>query len=177
MRKIVSLLLTLLLFISMSTAATAATITAVPGSDSQDVMATYKPGGTSEIIYSVDIAWGSMEFTYTSATEGTWNPQTHEYGGSSQGTWSCDNDANKVTVTNHSNTAIIAELEYKAEESYDEIIGELDKGLLELESAVGTAVQSAPSDSAKLTLSGELPEVTDSVKIGSVTVTIKEPIG
>jgi hypothetical protein len=95
MRKIVSLLLTLLLFISMRTAATAATITAVPGSDSMDVMATYEPGGTSEIIYSVDISWGSMEFTYTSATEGTWDPETHTYGGSSQGTWSCDNDANK----------------------------------------------------------------------------------
>ena len=84
MRKIVSLLLTLLLFISMRTAATAATITAVPGSDSMDVMATYEPGGTSEIIYSVDISWGSMEFTYTSATEGTWDPETHTYGGSSR---------------------------------------------------------------------------------------------
>ncbi|HHT66286.1 MAG TPA: hypothetical protein GX017_09395 [Clostridiales bacterium] len=176
MRKIVSLLLTLLLFISMRTAATAATITAVPGSDSMDVMATYEPGGTSEIIYSVDISWGSMEFTYTSATEGTWDPETHTYGGSSQGTWSCDNDANKITVTNHSNTAITALLVYEAEESYDEITGTFDIELLEFETAEETEVQSAPSKSAKLTLSGELPDDTDSVKIGSVTVTINEPL-
>ena len=73
--------------------------------------------------------------------------ETHTYGGSSQGTWSCDNDANKITVTNHSNTAITALLVYEAEESYDEITGTFDIELLELETAEETEVQSAPSKS------------------------------
>ena len=51
------------------------------GSYSAEVKGTYQPGGSGAVVYSVDIAWTDMSFTYTGAGEGTWNPETHQYSG------------------------------------------------------------------------------------------------
>ena len=44
------------------------------GSYSAEVKGTYQPGGSGAVVYSVDIAWTDMNFTYTGAGEGTWEP-------------------------------------------------------------------------------------------------------
>ncbi len=71
----------------------------VPSSIGSNVYGTYQEAGSAERVYSVDINWGNMNFTYT-ASSGTWNPKTHQYEGGSEGTWTARN--NIVTVTNHS---------------------------------------------------------------------------
>src|SRR5699024_6395973 len=63
------------------------------GSYSAEVKGTYHPGGSGAVVYSVDIAWTDMNFTYTGAGEGTWNPETHQYSGSSEGAWTASNDS------------------------------------------------------------------------------------
>ncbi|MBQ8862295.1 MAG: hypothetical protein IJ021_06105 [Clostridia bacterium] len=118
-------------------------------------------------VYSVEITWGSMEFTYTPK----WNPDTHTYVHSDSG-WSCEDGANKITVANHSSAPIKVDLEYTAYE--DAVTGslELENGANQTLSAA-TAISGAPSITATLNISGALPStVTERKAIGTVTVTI-----
>ena len=83
-----------------------------PTSNSKDVTGNYIAKTEAGTVYSVDIAWGGMTFDYNAGSEGTWNATNHEYTGVVEPywSWSTDNDNNKITVTNHSNTAIDAKL-------------------------------------------------------------------
>ena len=63
-----------------------------PSNNSHDVYVTYQEGESSATIYSVDIVWESMEFTYTAASEGTWNPSTHTFIGVEGASWSFANN-------------------------------------------------------------------------------------
>ena len=174
MKKVLTIILSLaLLSMASVTAFAASPITTNGGSDSAEVKGTYVAGGTATTVYSVDITWGSMEFTYTDASQGTWNPQTHQYDDIVAANWSCAADANKIEVTNHSNAAVNAQFSYASESGYSEINGTFSKNTLDLGSAVGTEVSNAPSGSVTLSLTGELSSDTSaSTKIGTVTVTL-----
>lgn len=154
-------------------------ITDANGSDSHDVYVTYQEGESSATIYSVDIVWESMEFTYTAASEGTWNPSTHTFIDVEGASWSFAN--NKITVTNHSNTAINATFSYAPAANFDTVSGAfvdssgtaLTNATLTLNSAVDSTREQAPSGTAFLSLSGELPSRLESKTVcGTVTVTI-----
>lgn len=151
-------------------------ITEVNGTASHDVKGTYAAGSASDTVYSVDITWGSMEFTYTAASEGDWDPATHGYkNGTESGTWSCKNSGgDTITVKNHSNAAVKVELTYASESNYSSISGSFDKATLSLATAVGTHFDSAPSGTATLTISGGSLDssAAEGVKIGTVTVTL-----
>ncbi|WP_294761141.1 hypothetical protein [uncultured Gemmiger sp.] len=179
-KKKSALVLTLAMVFSLAPlSAYAETISTVSGAASCDVKATYTTdtsggaGGTGGTVYSVDIDWGDMEFTYTAAA-GRWDPATHTTTGADGGTWTVNNtDGNKITVTNHSNTAVTATINYTPASGYDSIIGSFDKTSLDLATAVGTEVSNAPSDSAALTLSGALDSATAAgTTIGTITVTL-----
>ena len=175
MKKIFAIIISLALLSTASVTAFAASpITAKDGSDSAVVKGTYVAGDASATVYSVDIAWGSMEFTYTDASKGTWNPDTHGYDGAKAATWSCATDANKIEVTNHSNANVTAQLSYAPESGYNGISGSFsDGGTLNLNSAVDTRYSAAPSGSATLSLTGDLASDTSvKTKIGVVTVTL-----
>lgn len=171
MRKILAF--TLAAAMTLTTTATA--FASDLNNGSKDVTATYHEGQTSDIIYSVDVAWGSMEFNYTSPAQGTWNPETHNYDNPGiTGTWTYAADANKLTVTNHTNAEVTAAFTYTAAADYAAVTGSFDKATLTLPTAVGTKVDAAPSASAFLTLSGELPETETAVTVGSITVTLNK---
>lgn len=154
-------------------------ITSSNGSDFRNVYVTYQEGASSPTIYSVDIVWESMEFTYTAASKGTWNPSTHTFIDVEGASWSFEN--NKITVTNHSNTAINATFSYAPAANFDTVSGAfvdssgtaLTNATLTLSSAVGSAQEAAPSDDVFLSLSGELSSSLENKTIcGTVTVTI-----
>ena len=177
-KKKSALVLTLAMVFSLAPLSAYATdtITEVGRSANHDVTATYvagSSGGAGGTVYSVDIAWGDMEFTYTAAA-GVWDPGTHTITGADGGTWSATNTGgNKIKVTNHSNTAVTATFSYAAASGYEGISGSFDKTSLDLATAVGTEVSNAPSDSAALSLSGALASNTPtSTKIGTITVTL-----
>ncbi|MCD8120590.1 MAG: hypothetical protein LUE29_14135 [Lachnospiraceae bacterium] len=89
--------------------------------NSADVTATYESSET-EIVYSVDITWGSLEFTYTEAGAQTWDPSTHTYSEAEEGGWSYEEGSNILTITNHSNSAVGGTVKCETDETYAETI-------------------------------------------------------
>ena len=180
MKKKLALVLTLAMVFSLAPlsayANTNSTIETANGTASCDVKATYvagSSGGAGTKVYSVDIVWGDMAFTYTEEA-GVWNPATHETTGAGGGIWKATSpDGNKIKVTNHSNTAVKATFSYAAAAGYDDISGSFDKATLNLATAVDTEVSNAPSDTAALTLTGALDSNTPAnTTIGTITVTL-----
>lgn len=171
MKKILALVLAVMLVVSMAVTGFAAEV----NDGSKDVTASYVKGASSDTIYSVDVTWGSMSFTYTSPAQGTWNPESHAYDGAeTTGRWSYEADANKITVTNHSNAEVSVGLAYAANTGYEAVTGSFDKETLTLATAVDTEVDAAPSASAYLTLSGELAESEEAAVVGQITVTLNK---
>lgn len=153
----------------------AAPINTLPGTSNQNVVAAYTANESASTVYSVDVAWGNMEFTYTVADEGTWNPETHQFDSASEGSWSCTEGQDKVTVTNHSNAPVEVGFSYTAETNYQGITGNFDKTKEQLATAEGTEVADAPTATAQLTLSGKLDKsVKTNTKIGTATVSLTE---
>ena len=177
MKKKTALVLTLAMVFSLvPLSAYADTIGTAGGTASHDVTATYRAdssGGAGGTVYSVDITWGDMAFTYT-AEAGIWDPAKHTYTGAEGGTWKVDKDGgNTITVTNHSNTGVTAVFSYAAAEGFTGISGSFDKESLALETAVGTEVANAPKGTAALTLDGPLDSNTPAnATIGTITVTL-----
>lgn len=174
-KKLTAVAMTGMMVFGMGTSVFAASpITEVGGSDTGDVKATYAANTKAETVYSVDITWGNMQYTYTIDSEGTWNPSTHQFvGASGEGEWSCAEGANQVKVTNHSNAAVKASFKYAAEEGYDEISGTFNKNIADLATAEGTAVEEAPTETVSLELEGALDKnVTNPTQIGTATVTL-----
>lgn len=173
-KKLTAVAMTGMMVFGMGTSVFAASqITTVGGSDTGEVKAKYVADAKAETVYSVDIEWGSMEYTYTIASEGTWDPATHTFKNASAGAWSCGEHDNEVKVTNHSNAAVKASFKYAAEEGYDEISGTFNKNIADLATAEGTAVEEAPTETVSLNLEGALDKnVTNPTQIGTATVTL-----
>lgn len=177
-KKKTALVLTLAMVFSLAPLSAYAndTIRAAGSSATHEVTATYvdgSSGGAGGTVYSVDIAWGDMAFTYTAAA-GNWDPKTHTITGADGGTWTVNNtNGDKITVTNHSNTEVTATFSYAAASGFDGISGCFDHDSLTLQTAVGTTVDEAPNGTATLSLSGALDSTaTTSTKIGTITVTL-----
>lgn len=176
-KKKTALVLTLAMVFSLAPlSAYADTITSVGSSASHDVTATYRAdssGGAGGTVYSVDITWGDMAFTYT-AEAGIWDPATHKTTDAEGGVWTVDKDGgNTITVTNHSNTGVTAAFSYAAADGFGDISGSFDHDSLTLQTAVGTAVEAAPKATTSLSLNGALGSTTaDNTKIGTITVTL-----
>ena len=137
------------------------------------VNGSFVPGTAADEIISVDVAWEAMDFTYTGASQGTWNPVTHAYEGAIEGGWSDNTPA--ITVTNHSNVAVNATLSFTANVTgvvgtFTEVSGTENDNILELATAEGTAVADAPTASANFGISGAAIDADKA--LGTITVTI-----
>ena len=171
MKKLVSMLAVAALTCAMGTTAFAADQDGVKTGDyTADVKGTYQAGGSGAVVYSVDIAWTDMSFTYTGAGEGTWDPETHQYSGSSEGAWTASDDS--ITVTNHSNAAVKATAKFEADSGYESTTMTFGNNGATVATAVGTEVASAPSATITVTPGGTLAESADGGKIGTITVSI-----
>lgn len=163
---------------SVTALAADATITSSGGSATTNVTGKYVPGKNSTV-YSVDITWSDLTFTYEAASNGVWNPGTHTYSGAREAGW--ETKTGKITVTNHSNAGISAKPAYQANEEYksatiafsgDDLNGE---GALELKTADNgkNGAEGTPtSGTITVTPGGTLPEGTTDEVIGVITVTI-----
>ena len=171
MKKMISLLAAAALVCTMSTTAFAADQTGVNTGDySNNVKGTYQAGISGAVVYSVDIAWTDMNFTYTGAGEGTWNPETHQYEGGTEASWTDSNAS--VTVINHSNAAVTVTASFEAETGYESTTMTFGNNEATVATAVGTEVASAPSATITVTPGGTLAESANGGKIGTITVSI-----
>lgn len=175
MKKIFSILLAVMMIAAMSVTAFAAELpeNATDDAKSKDVTANYVAGESVGTVYKVDIEWGSMEFTYTAASEGTWDPESHTYDGATAASWACVDGADKIEVTNHSNAAVVVDITNS--NVTDGITLTWDDASLELATAdngVDGAAGTPTTATATLTVSGTLAETTAKVTIGTVTLTL-----
>ncbi len=124
MKKFLSLILVLVLILSLSIPAMAATVTE-KGNQTADVKAKYVDSTTKPVVYSVDIAWGSMEFAYTESGTKTWNPTDHSYTttGASAAWTPAAEDANSFKVTNHSNNDIRVHASFASAAGFTSVTG------------------------------------------------------
>lgn len=143
----------------------------VPSVNSTPVKGTYVANVSAETVYSVDINWGSMKFTCTVDKEGTWNPETHTYDNATPGVWSCEEGANVVTVTNHSNAQVGVSVYFKEEvRPFDGITGTFTNSEYTLKSGEGTTYEKADKKSSVLTLEGTISKDHDNDIFGSANV-------
>ena len=176
MKKTLSVILALVMALSLSVTAFAATN---DGSSPTEITVngTYIPGTAAAEIISVDVAWDAMDFTYTAPSQGTWNPVTHTYEGATEGGWSDNNPA--ITVKNHSNADIYATLDFTTDVTgiigtFTEASGTANDNILELATAVGTEVANAPTATANFGISGAAIDADKA--LGTITVTIAKVV-
>jgi len=156
----------------------AAELKATNDSSSQNVTAKYSRGVVTDV-YSVEIEWGSMSFEYTDDAL-VWNPEKHEYEEQGNASWRpATNGADKVTVKNHSNKPVSVAFSYESASEYSGISGSFGASSATLDAAAENSdYDSAPSYTATLSLSGELPSsATASTVIGTAKVTLTTDTG
>ena len=173
MKKLFAALLAGAMLASLSVTAFAAENTGATPTEIT-VNGTYTPGAMADEKISVDIAWDAMNFTYTGASQGTWNPETHAYEGATEGGWS--NNTPAINVTNHSNVAVNATLDFTANVdgvvgTFTEASGTANDNILNLATAEGTEVANAPTATANFGISGAAIDADKT--LGTITVTIK----
>lgn len=159
------------------------------GSQQIPVMGSYV-GESTEIVYSVEVEWTPMNFTYTAPSKGTWNPEKHEYtnpDSSQEGIWS---EPATITITNHSNSEIHAALSYESERSVQGVVVKFNEPSVSIDyhDVLNTEIASADngadgqagaeqSKSFRVRPFGELPKIIsyktpEDTPIGTITVTI-----
>ena len=172
MKKLFATLLAVAMLASVSVTAFAAT-----NDGTQDTKITvngsYVSGAAGSSVISVDIEWEAMDFTYSAASQGTWNPATHAYDGQTAGGWS-DNTPS-ITVKNHSNVAVNATLGFTADVTgvvgtFTEASGTENDNILNLATAEGTEVANAPTATANFGISGAAIDADKT--LGTITVSI-----
>lgn len=168
MRKALSMILVLIFALSMSSAAFAA----APGdSENIDVTGKYNSTVAEGTVYSVDITWESMTFTYNETTEKVWNAADHSYSTTTSGSW--DKTTANITITNHSNADVTAAIAYSAVANTG-VTGTLNTTQKTLAAGVEGKPDEADALVSTLTISGKPTETVTNVgvKIGSITITL-----
>ena len=174
MKKLISLILALVMVMSLSVTAFAYETNNGSEATTINVKGTFKTAGAAGEKISVDVAWEGMEFTYTEGSAGEWLPGEHKYAEDGEGAWSTNKGT--VTVTNHSNVAVTATLNFESAVNgvvgtFTEASGTENDKVLELATAVNTTVAGAPKATAEFGISGSA--ITESKKtLGTITVTI-----
>ena len=167
MKKMTSLLLALIMVMSLSTVAFATETTNGTGDYSAEVTGSYVPGTTSSgTIFSVEIDWTPMSFTYHAEKAPVWDPVNHKYSETAKAHWEGEGT---ITVTNHSNAKISATPKYTAAEGFGDATMSFSPSVLNVTSAESGSEQIG---TITVTPGGFLPKMDTSATIGSITVTI-----
>lgn len=129
-------------------------------------------------IYSLDCEWQNMAFTYTVATDASWDPAAHEYDAqTANGSWG--KTTAKVKLINHSNCAITADMAVSTDgNTADGVNMTLDKTAKSMATAEGTKVENAPTVDFTVTVSGAPTTQTESsaTAVAALTMTITDKV-
>lgn len=175
MKKFLAMTLALIMMTSMVAVAVAAEVTRNGGTNEAAVTGTCEAGISSpEVVYSVDISWENLDFTYYEASSATWDPENHVYKNDAREAGWDANDVGTATITNHSNTAILATFSYSAETNYESA----DMQFLSDEVYIASAETDNQAETASNTVkpTGTLPKGTENATIGTITITIAQAL-
>ena len=114
-------------------------------------------------VASVEITWGTMEFTYV---DGAWNPDTHDY---AEGSWVAEEEGNYVTVTNTGNVPVVVNYRYENAPGFD-FVGSFTDGTQSLTTA---QLPVGGKKTVWFLLSGRPKENLAEQIAGTVTVTLE----
>ena len=177
MKKLIATALALTMTLSLSTTALAAGNVDGAGVGSQDpidVTAKYNEGATEPTVYSVDLTWEDMTFTYNESGTRTWDPDTHTYTDTTSAGW--DKVTAAVTATNHSNVQVTVKFDYTPQGATG-VTASMSKDSFKLAAGVENKPNEAATDSSNLTIDSRTkPNATVSAAgtvIGTITVTIE----
>lgn len=94
---------------------------------------------TGPPVYSVDVSWGAMNFTYITTVTPVWNEATHVYDDTYLSEWKAE--GNTIRLTNHSNADVKANFRYIKLPQYNNVFGIFNQtGVMKLPSADGKAI-------------------------------------
>ena len=174
MKKIFALVLALVLTAALAVTCFAANAEGLDDGENatNDVKVSYQAGSAAGAVYSVDVVFDDMTFTYIDTVMGTWNPEEHDYDGTVDAHW--NKTSANITVTNHSNAAIDVTVTFNENNEYTgNATAAITAGAtMDLESAVGTEVDQAPEGTATLTIGGTGKSGETNSVIGTITVRI-----
>lgn len=177
MKKLIATALALTMTLSLSTTALAAGNVDGAGVGSQvpiDVTAKYNDSATEPTVYSVDLTWEDMTFTYNESGTRIWDPDTHTYTDITSAGW--DKDTAAVTATNHSNTKVTVSFTYTPQGDTG-VTASMSKLRFILAAGVENMPNDAATDSSLLTIKGDTKPnssvTAEGVTIGTITVTIE----
>ena len=177
MKRIISIILTLVLSMSMTVTVFADTATNTGGNTSISVKGVYVAGAGATDVVSVGIAWGAMQFTYTDNSK-FWDVTDHNTKNNADANWAADD--NYITVTNHSNVGIKANFTYTKSVTtvngkfYDAVSGGNEKKSISLV----RAAEGSATDSVKgtvyfnVTADSTITSTDNGSTLGTITVKI-----
>lgn len=169
MKKLIATALALTMTLSLSTTALAAGNVDGAGVGSQnpiDVTAKYNDSATEPAVYSVDLTWEDMTFTYNESGTRTWDPDTHTYTDTTSAGW--DKATAAVTATNHSNAPVTVSFTYTPQGDTG-VTAYMTKRSFILAAGVENYPNDAATDSSLLTIGGN-SKPNNSVTAGGVTI-------
>lgn len=175
MKKLIAAALALTMTLGMSTTALAAGNVNGAGVGSQDpidVTAKYNNSTADPIVYSVDLKWDDMTFTYNESGTRTWDPDTHTYTDTTSAGW--DKTYAVVTATNHSNAQVTVKFDYTPQGATG-VRAFMTEDSFQLAAGVENKPNEAATDSSILMIIGTPNNsvTAEGVTIGTITVTIE----
>lgn len=135
---------------------------------SKDITVAYDAIDDAPVVYSVDVTWGTVAFSFNAGTQ-TYNPESHTTTANTpNGTWTVGSST--VEVFNHSNAAVDVEVAFTTGNNGDAGLT-ITNGEFTLISAEGLSTDGTDDikKTATLTATG-VPA--SNAKLGTVTVTI-----
>ena len=177
MKKLIATALALTMTLSLSTTALAAGKVDGAGTGPHgpiDVTAKYNDDSTEPTVYSVDLTWEDMTFTYNESGTRIWDPDTHTYTDTTSAGW--DKFTAAVTATNHSNTKVTVSFTYTPQGDTG-VTAYMSKLSFILAAGVENYPDDASTNSSALTIHGSSKPngsvTAEGVTIGTITVTIE----
>lgn len=174
MRKIAAILTAFVVSVSMSMTAFAVSNETIGegSSPSKDVKVIVDKDSVGAV-YSVDIAWDSLEFTYNLGT-GDWNPTNHSV--TADGATGWDKESANIKVTNHSNVGVsinasFVDVDVQTTATLNGVTATLENNSFNLEAGKLNEYATADNDTAVVEISGT-PSTETAFTVGKITVTV-----
>lgn len=169
MRKYFSFLLALTMILSLGATAYATEDGDGTGDYYGEVTGSYVPGTeTSATVFSVDVQWLNLSFTYYAEKAPEWDPANHVYTAPAPAHWEGEGS---IVITNHSNAKITAEPKYTSTEGYADAYVTFSTAKLSLPSAESGTAQTG---TITVTPGGFLPVMEEADIIGLITLTVTQ---